>query len=56
VHSSIVDCNRNLLNDLQGKGMAETDARDNYKTMQLVSAAYESARNNKVVFIQQLPA
>jgi predicted dehydrogenase len=52
VHSSIVDCNRNLLDDLAGRGKAETDARDNYKTMQLVNAAYESARNHKVVFIE----
>lgn len=51
VHSSIVNCNRNILNDLQGKGEAGTTGKDNYKTLQLVYAAYESARNNKVVKI-----
>jgi predicted dehydrogenase len=50
VHSSIVNCNRNILNDLQGKAGAGTTGQDNYKTLQLVYAAYESARNNKVVY------
>ncbi|MEJ7589873.1 MAG: Gfo/Idh/MocA family oxidoreductase, partial [Ferruginibacter sp.] len=54
VHSSIVDCNRNILNDLLGKGKADTTGEDNYKTMQLVYAAYESARSNKVVFIKEM--
>jgi predicted dehydrogenase len=54
VHSSIVDCNRNLLNDLLNKEKACTTGMDNYKTMQLVYAAYESARNNTVVFIRNL--
>ena len=53
VHSSIVSCNRNLLNDLLTKGKAGTTGMDNYKTMQLVYAAYESARNNKIAFITE---
>jgi D-apiose dehydrogenase len=52
VHSSIVDCNRNLLDDLLGLRPAETSGDDNYKTMKLVNAAYESARTNEVVNIQ----
>jgi predicted dehydrogenase len=49
VHASIVDCNRDLLNALQGKAEAETTGADNYKTMQLVFGCYESAENNRVV-------
>jgi len=49
VHSSIVDCNRNILADLLGKGTAETTGADNFETIRLVHAAYESARENKVI-------
>lgn len=51
VHASIVDCNRNLLAGLQGTGQAETTADDNFETMRLVYAAYESAARNEVVII-----
>lgn len=51
VHSSIVDCNRNLLSDLQGWGKAETTGEDNLETIRLIYAAYESARDNKVVYL-----
>lgn len=44
VHSSIVSCNANLLSALRGEGAAETSAEDNYKTLKLVFAAYDSAR------------
>ncbi|CCH56619.1 oxidoreductase domain protein [Fibrisoma limi BUZ 3] len=49
VHSSIVDCNRNLLSDLQGKEKAETTGEDNLKTVELVYAAYDSAAQNIVI-------
>lgn len=49
VHSSIVDCNGDILNDLRGTAPAETTAADNFKTVQLVFAAYESARSGQVV-------
>ncbi|PSR57046.1 gfo/Idh/MocA family oxidoreductase [Adhaeribacter arboris] len=49
VHSSIVDCNRNILEDLLGNAPAETTGDDNFQTVRLVHAAYESARTNKVV-------
>ena len=49
VQSSIVDCNRNILQALQNKEAAETTAEDNFETVKLVWAAYESARNNQVI-------
>jgi predicted dehydrogenase len=52
VHSSIVDCNRNLLQAIQGTGKAETTGEDNFKTVKLVWAAYDSARENKVIILK----
>ncbi|HEV8083960.1 MAG TPA: Gfo/Idh/MocA family oxidoreductase [Chitinophagaceae bacterium] len=49
VHSSIVDCNRNILEALQGSGTAETTGQDNFETVKLVWAAYTSAEENKVI-------
>lgn len=46
---SIVACNGNILNDLLGKAKAETTGDDNIKTVELVFASYESAKNNKVI-------
>ncbi len=51
VHASIVDCNRNLLTDLRGLGGAETTGADNFETIRLVYAAYDSARDNVVVHL-----
>jgi predicted dehydrogenase len=51
VHASIVPCNANLLGALRGDGEAETTAADNLRTLQLVFAAYESARLNQVLSI-----
>ena len=48
VHSSIVDCNRNILQGLQG-GDTETTGQDNFKTVQLVWASYESAATGKAI-------
>ena len=48
-HASIVPCHANLLRALRGQGEAETTAEDNLKTVRLTFAAYESARNGKVV-------
>ncbi len=50
VHSSIVDCNKDILKGLQG-GRAETTGEDNFKTVQLVWACYESAAMKKTVFL-----
>lgn len=47
-HSSIVDCNRNILQGLKG-GNADTTGDDNFKTVQLVWASYESAAKKQVI-------
>ncbi len=49
VHSSIVDCHRNLLSALRGEGSAETTAADNLKTLQLVFDAYRSAELGEII-------
>jgi len=49
VHSSIVECNLNILNDLIGNGQGETSGRDNLETTRLVYACYESAQSNKSI-------
>jgi predicted dehydrogenase len=51
VHSSIVDCNRNILKGLRGEGKTETTGEDNFETIRLVYAAYESAKKNQVVYL-----
>lgn len=48
VHSSIVACNKNILKGLQG-GHAETTGEDNFRTVQLVWACYESAAKNQTI-------
>ncbi len=49
VHASIVACHDNLLSSLRGIHPAETTAEDNLKTLELVFAAYESARTQQAV-------
>lgn len=49
IHSSIVDCHRNLLAGLRGTGEAETTGVDNLHTLALVFAAYESAGAGRAV-------
>ena len=46
---SIVACNHDILQDILGKHRAETTGEDNFKTVQLVFSAYESARTNQVI-------
>lgn len=48
---SIVDCNNDILQDMLGKEKAETTGEDNFETVRLVWAAYESAKYNKVIEI-----
>lgn len=50
---SIVDINKNILDDMLGKGKAENTGNDNFKTVQLVWAAYESARTGKVINLDE---
>jgi predicted dehydrogenase len=49
VHSSIVDCQRDLLRHLSGQGRAETTGEDNLNTVRLVAAAYASAATGETV-------
>ncbi len=49
VHSSIVDCNRDILHALQGHGQAETTGVDNLETVRLVHASYASARQHRLI-------
>jgi len=46
---SIVACNENILMDVLGQSRAETTGDDNFKTVQLVFAAYDSAASGEVV-------
>ncbi|MCB0686643.1 MAG: Gfo/Idh/MocA family oxidoreductase [Saprospiraceae bacterium] len=49
IHTSIFECNRNILSDLCGEGRAETTAEDNLKTLKLVFEAYRSAKDNLII-------
>lgn len=49
VHASIVPCNEDILADLRGQKKAQTTGEDNLKTVEMVFAAYASARENRVV-------
>lgn len=49
VHSSIVDCNRNILAGLQGTGRCETSGSDNFQTVRLVHASYASASAGRAI-------
>lgn len=51
VHTSMVDCHRNLLAGLRGEKPAETTGDDNLKTLELVYAAYASAEQQGSVRI-----
>lgn len=46
---SIVACNRDIMLDILGKGKAETTGDDNFKTVQMVFGAYESAAKGSIV-------
>lgn len=49
VHSSIVDCNRNILEAIQKKSKAETTGADNLESVRLVHASYASTKKNKAI-------
>jgi len=50
VHSSIVACQADLLKHLKGEKTAETNGDDNFKTVKLIFAAYESALTGQSIF------
>jgi predicted dehydrogenase len=61
VQASIVPCHANLLAALRGETQAETTGENNLRTVQLIFAAYESARSGEVIFlssreIENIPA
>lgn len=47
---SIVACNKSILDDMLGRGSAETTGDDNLRTVELVFSGYESAKSNKVIY------
>ena len=49
IHSSVFECNKNILSELKGSGSAETTGEDNLETVRLVFDAYTSAAENKVI-------
>lgn len=50
---SIVDINKNILDDMMGRGKAENTGDDNLETMRMVWAAYESAATGKVISLDE---
>ncbi|MCC6235158.1 MAG: Gfo/Idh/MocA family oxidoreductase [Verrucomicrobiales bacterium] len=53
--ASMVPCLRDLLGALRGEHVAETTGTDNLKTLELVHAAYASARRDRVVHFPTRP-
>lgn len=56
VHSSIVDCNRDILDDLLNNKVSENRGANNLETVRLVHAAYASARKNEVINLKSFHA
>jgi predicted dehydrogenase len=51
-HESGIHVNRNILDDIQGKGKAETTGEDNLETVRLIWASYDSAQKGRLVRIR----
>lgn len=56
VHSSIVDCNRDILDDLLNNKPSENRGINNLETVRLVHAAYASARKNELINVKSFHA
>jgi len=56
VHSSIVACNRDILDDLLNNKASENRGINNLETVRLVHAAYASARNNELINLKSFHA
>lgn len=54
VHTSMIDCHRNLLAGLRRTAPAETTCEDNLRTLELVYAAYDSVARQCAVRIEGL--
>ena len=50
-HESGIHINKNILDDITGKGKAENTADDNFETVRLIWAAYESAKTGKLIHV-----
>lgn len=50
---SIVEINKNILDDMLGKANAENTADDNFETVRLVWAAYQSAATGEVINMKE---
>jgi predicted dehydrogenase len=48
-HESGIHINRNILDDMKGKGIAENTGADNLETVRLIWACYESASTGKTI-------
>ena len=48
-HESGIPINKNILDDMLGKGKAETTGEDNFNTVKMVWAAYESAETGEII-------
>jgi len=48
-HESGIPINQNILDDMLGKGKAETTGEDNFETVKMVWAAYVSAESGEIV-------
>jgi len=52
-HESGIHVNRNILNDMLGKGKAETTGEDNLETVRLIWACYESAVTGNIIRLNE---
>jgi predicted dehydrogenase len=52
-HESGIHVNKNILNDINGKGKAENTGEDNLETVRLIWASYESAKTGEIVEIDR---
>ena len=51
-HESGIHINRNIMEDIQGKGKAENSGADNLETVRLIWAAYDSAASGKKIKVK----
>ena len=51
-HESGIHINRNILEDIQGKGKAENSGEDNLETVRLIWAAYDSAATGRKIKVK----
>jgi predicted dehydrogenase len=52
-HESGIHVNRNILDDMLGRGKAENTGNDNFETVRMVWACYESAKTGKKIYLSE---